>query len=211
MIRVRIKYAKTGWLKYTSNLDVQKIWERALRRARLPLAYSQGFNPQPRLNLAAPLPLGFTGSGELIDIWFTEGLDLQTTKETLTSKLPPGLTLQDVFEVDLSEDSLQSRVAAAAYRIHILDEINAEDLACKMTSILDATSLPRTRRGKAYDLRPLIEELQLQADHILISRLTMLPNATGRPEELLQAMQLDPNNAHIERTELILSEITPAR
>ena len=94
MIRVRIKYAKTGWLKYTSNLDVQKIWERALRRARLPLAYSQGFNPQPRLNLAAPLPLGFTGSGELIDIWFTEELVLASMEEKISGKLPAEMSIQ---------------------------------------------------------------------------------------------------------------------
>lgn len=211
MIRVRVKYAKTGWLKYTSNLDVQKIWERALRRARLPLAYSQGFNPQPRINLAAPLPLGFIASGELIDIWFTEELDLQTTCVSLSSNLPPDLTIQEMFEVDLSEASLQSRVSAAAYRMHILDEISAEDLTGRMANILDSTSLPRTRRGKTYDLRPLIEELQLSADQVLSTRLTMLPNATGRPEELLLAMQLDPNNARIERTQLILSEIALTR
>ncbi len=68
MIKIRITYTKMGWLKYTSNLDVQKLWERAIRRARLPLAYSQGYHPKPKMNLAAPLPLGFTSSAELIDI-----------------------------------------------------------------------------------------------------------------------------------------------
>jgi radical SAM-linked protein len=207
MIRVRIKYAKTGWLKYTSNLDVQKIWERALRRARLPLAYSQGFNPQPRLNLAAPLPLGFTGSGELIDIWFTEELVLASMEEKISGKLPAEMSIQEVSPVDLSEDSLQSRVAAAEYRIQVLAELSSAELAAKVADLLNSTTLPRTRRSKAYDLRPLIEDLRLQKDLILTARLTMLPNATGRPEELLEAMQINSNEARIERTALILSPL----
>ena len=69
MERIRICYAKTEPLRYTSNLDVHKVWERLLLRARLPLAYSQGFHHQPRINQAAPLPLGFTSRVEMVDIW----------------------------------------------------------------------------------------------------------------------------------------------
>ena len=60
MQRIRLTYSKGGELKYTGNLDMMKVWERTFRRARLRIAYSQGFNPQPKIHQALPLPLGFT-------------------------------------------------------------------------------------------------------------------------------------------------------
>ena len=68
MLRVRITYTKSGGLRYTGNLDMHKIWERTMRRARLPLAYSQGFHPQPRINQASPLPLGMVSQVEMVDV-----------------------------------------------------------------------------------------------------------------------------------------------
>jgi radical SAM-linked protein len=206
MIRIRLTYAKIGWLKYTSNLDVQKIWERALRRARLPLAYSQGFNPQPRMNLAAPLPLGFTGSAELVDIWFTDDqLTVAEIQDRLPPMLPPGIKIENAKPVALSEASLQSQVSAAEYRIRLVPDQTPDDLAVRVSDLMKSAEIIRTRRGKEYDLRPLIEDLHILGDGQLAARLTMLPKATGRPEELLEAMRIDPNDARIERTSLILA------
>ncbi|HLE27799.1 MAG TPA: TIGR03936 family radical SAM-associated protein, partial [Anaerolineales bacterium] len=69
MQRLRLTFAKTAAMKFSGHLDLHKTWERTLRRARLPLAYSQGFNPQPRLQLASALPLGFTSECEVLDAW----------------------------------------------------------------------------------------------------------------------------------------------
>ena len=66
--RYRIQYKKTFELRYTAVLDIHKIWERYLRRAKLHLTYSQGFHPQPKLAQAAPLPLGFLSTDEFIDV-----------------------------------------------------------------------------------------------------------------------------------------------
>ncbi len=74
--RVRILFAKTDAMRFIGNLDLHKAWERSCRRAGLPLAYSQGYNPQPKLNLASALPLGFTSQAELIDIWLEQVLPL---------------------------------------------------------------------------------------------------------------------------------------
>ncbi len=126
MIKIRITYTKMGWLKYTSNLDVQKLWERAIRRARLPLAYSQGYHPKPKMNLAAPLPLGFTSSAELIDIWFTEEITADEIKERLTGMFPAGIEIQKVEQVELSGASLQSIVAAGDYTIELRIDLPTE-------------------------------------------------------------------------------------
>ena len=70
--RLRITFSKGDTLKYTSHLDLMRIWERSLRRAGAPLAYSSGFNPRPRLQLAAALPLGHTGEAEWLDALLEE-------------------------------------------------------------------------------------------------------------------------------------------
>ena len=76
-MRVRITYSKGNAIKFTSALDMQTIWQRALKRAGLSVEYSQGFHPQPKMQLPFPLPLGFTAQNEIIDIWFTQEYDLE--------------------------------------------------------------------------------------------------------------------------------------
>jgi radical SAM-linked protein len=84
MQRLRVKFSRGDEIKFISNLDLMRLWQRALRRAGMPLAYSEGFNPHPRISLAAPLPLGVTGEAELMDIvlsrpvsphFFTDGVN----------------------------------------------------------------------------------------------------------------------------------------
>ena len=74
-MRVRIIFSKQGALRYTGNLDLHKILERSIRRAKLPLAYSQGYHPQPKINLAAALPLGFSSRAEVMDMWLNEDVE----------------------------------------------------------------------------------------------------------------------------------------
>ena len=91
--RLRIVFGKFGALKYTSNLDVAKIWERVLRRADLPLLYSQGFNTRPRLQLATALPLGITSECELLDVSLREEISLEGIREALLAVSPEGLRI----------------------------------------------------------------------------------------------------------------------
>src|SRR3990172_977319 len=97
MIRCRMTYQKTEALRYTGNLDLQKIWERFLRRADLPVAYSQGFHPQPRIQQAAPLPLGFLSRAELADIYLDDDSlapsDVVESLEVMTSESGPALKM----------------------------------------------------------------------------------------------------------------------
>lgn len=205
MIKVRITYTKMGWLKYTANLDMQKMWERAIRRARLPLAYSQGYHPKPRMNLAAPLPLGFTSSAEMIDIWFTEEISTEEIQNKLEGMFPAGIEIKEIKQISLSGASLQSSVSAGEFIIELREDLPAEELENKVSTLMQNESIIRVRRKKEYDLRPLIEELRLIDSKHLFTRLTMLPKATGRPEEVLLAMDIDPNDTRIERTKLILA------
>ncbi|MFO3797390.1 MAG: TIGR03936 family radical SAM-associated protein, partial [Anaerolineales bacterium] len=116
-MRLRILFAKQGPLRYVGHLDLQKIWERTIRRAGLPLAYSQGFHPQARLQIASALPLGFTSRAEIIDIFLTRPIELASLKERLQAASPSGLEILEIKEVEMNEPSLQSQLRAAEYAI----------------------------------------------------------------------------------------------
>jgi radical SAM-linked protein len=118
-MRVRITFTKQGALRYTGNLDLHKILERSIRRAALPLAYSQGYHPQPKLNLAAALPLGFASRAEVMDIWLNDEVD--DVLSPLQANVPPGLTILGAAQVDEREPSLQTQVIAAEYQVEITE------------------------------------------------------------------------------------------
>ncbi len=210
MERIRISYAKMEALRYTSNLDVHKVWERLLRRARLPLAYSQGFHPQPRINQAAPLPLGILSQVEMVDVWLEEDIPPDQVQEALKKAAPPGMVIYEVKPVDAKAPALPTVVRAAEYMVTLLDAVDPVNLQAKLDMFMASASAVRERRGKSYDLRPLVEEIGLAkpvGDLVrLRMRLSAREAATGRPDEVLLALGVDPFATRIERTRLILED-----
>ena len=207
MERIRITYSKTAGLRYTSNLDMHKIWERSLRRARLPLAYSQGFHPQPKLTQACPLPLGMTSSAEIIDIWLETEIDHASFLTAINPALPPGLELQTIESIDLTAPSLPKQVVSAEYIVTLLDPEDAEQLQQRVAQLLAAGEIWRERRGKQVDIRPLIEEIKIlppddQGRLRLTLRLAARESATGRAELVVETLGYDPFDARVERVKL---------
>jgi radical SAM-linked protein len=207
--RYRLTFAKTVDLRFTGHLDLHHALERMLRRASLPLAYTQGFNPRPRLNLASALPLGFASDCELADFWLEEELPADQLLGDLRRASPPGLQILALERILQKQPSLQKQIKASEYEVHIRQEIPLDTLQTRVQTLLSAGSLLRQRRGKEYDLRPLIEALDADAEENghprLRMRLSSLPSATGRPEEVLRALDLDPAYALIIRKRLILN------
>ncbi len=195
----RITFAKRGPLAYVSVLELGQIWERSLRRAKLPLKYSQGFNPRPKIRLATALLVGCGADAEWLDIQLTEKRSAEDITRALEHKLPQGLEV--VAVEDLAEDTpliKEQDIMAAEYRIWVRD-VSREDVAKAVSELLAQTTLPRPRRGrkhrgKTYDLRPLIEAMHVEdapAPWIGVwMRLTARPGATGRPDEVLDALGL---------------------
>jgi radical SAM-linked protein len=213
-MRLRITFSKQGALRYTGHLDLHKILERSIRRAGLPLAYSQGYHPQPKLNLAAALPLGFLSQAEVMDIWLNE--DVEDAVSALQANVPPGLTIFRAKPVDERAPSLQTQVIAAEYEVEVTEADYGTGLTEKIASVMESESIPRERRGKKYDLRPLIEQLSLTPGPLsspqgaiegrgekIFMRLTAREGATGRPEEVLDVLGIPQEAARIERTRLI--------
>jgi radical SAM-linked protein len=204
-MRIRITFIKQGALRYTGHLDLHKLWERAARRAELPLAYSQGFHPQPKMNMAAALPLGFSSRCEVMDMKLERDIPLHDLPARLNTTLPSGLQVVGVEQVDERAPALQTRVTAAEYEVTLMESIDPVALQGKMDSVSQSQSIPRERRGKMYDLRPLIEELKLLPSAKLFMRLGAREGATGRPEEVLDILGIAFETTRIERTRLIFS------
>ncbi len=207
-MRLRITFAKQGPLRYTGHLDLHRIWERTLRRAGLPLAYSQGFHPQPRIQIASALPLGFTSRAEIVDIFLTQSIPIEGLRETIQAVAPPGLEILKIEEVAANAPALQTQLRAAEYAITLPKPASDShtELPRRIAAVLEAPALPRQRRGKEYDLRPLIEELRLLEDGRLFMRLSAREGATGRPEEVLAELGIPWEETHIERLRLIFEE-----
>jgi radical SAM-linked protein len=210
MVRLRITYSKNGAMRYTSNLDVHKIWERTLRRARLPLAYSQGFHPQPRLAQACPLPLGLTSLVEMIDFWLETDPPVEEVLAALRPALPPGLEVHSIQLVDPREPALPTQVSSADYIATLLDPVDNDELAQRVQAMIAAPDLWREWRNKKYNLRPLIEHLEiLPPDELgrarLAMRLATREGATGRSEQVFTALGYDPFDVRVERIKLNFS------
>ena len=117
--RMRVWFSTGETVKYVGHLDMHRAWERAIRRARLPLAYTQGFNPQPRMQFAAALPVGFTGSAEVADIFLNDELPPPEFLRRLSEALPPGIRPTAAEPVGRGLPSLQSQVTGAHYTVEV--------------------------------------------------------------------------------------------
>jgi radical SAM-linked protein len=193
-------------MRFIGHLDLFRSWERSFRRSGLPLAYSQGFHPQPRLNLACALPLGFTSECEIIDAWLECSLPRQNIYQAIEGVLPPGLALLGMDIIDNQAPALQSQVVSVVYRISFLDYIS--DLDERIQRITSAECLLRKRRNKSYDLRPLIEDMVvIPKDEGGLCRvriqLSARESATGRPEELLDEIGIKFETTRIHREKII--------
>jgi radical SAM-linked protein len=206
--RYRIHFSKGETIRFTSHLDLYRAWERTLRRAKVPLAYSQGFNPRPKMNQSPALPLGYSSECEAVDIWLDEERTPDSILHDVKKVAPVGLQIQSVLQVDHRAPSLQSQTVAIEYDVILDPSPPHDDLQKSVQAVLKAKSLPRTRRGRDYDLRPRIESLEITHQEVGRPTLRMIlsarEGATGRPDEVIASMGLDPTYARIHRTKLIL-------
>jgi len=212
--RLRVAFCKGPEIRYISHLDVVRVWERLLRRADVPLAYSLGFNPHPKLFFAAALPLGFTSRAEMLDVFFERSIETQACANRLQAQLPVGLQLVSVTQVPVDLPSLPGQVVAAEYEAWVTSQEDPQKMQSRLDQFLSAETIPRRRERptgvRSYDLRPLVQTLRLTARsadvHVLAMRLQADQKGTGRPDEVLAALGLAAGIRSIERVRLLLYE-----
>lgn len=206
--RLRVTYGKSGPLRYVSHLDLMRTWERAIRRAGLPLLYSQGFSPHARLSLGAALPVGAAGERELFDAWMSEPVAVGDAHAALGAVLPAGLEVVAVDEVAENAPSLDTTIRSGYYRV-VLDAapLDREDLAQRVAWLmaLDTYEFEERRadRVRRYDLRAAIHNLTVTqiGDEVHLSlHLALTESATGRPVAVLAALGVDAAPLEIVRT-----------
>ena len=218
---IRILYAKGEAVKFISHHDEFRLWERALRRADLPLLYKQGFNPQPHMQFAAPLGVGITGAREPLDIVLAPPLPVEEVTARLRAKLPPGVSLVDVRELPGKPTALQNLIIGADYAIVLYaepGEIDGAGLQARIDRLLATDEIwrVRERKGKpyAYNLRPLVLDLRYTGydaateEHRIFLRVQMRSGATGRPDEVVDALGLDDFPRTLRREYLYFEDVT---
>ena len=216
--RLRVRFRRGEEVKYITHLDLMRFWERALRRAGVTLAYSEGHTPHPRLSLAAPLAVGVTSSAELMDVLLTQRVAPRDFMASVSAQLPAGVGILEVAEVGLGLPSLQSEVRWARYRVEGPLAGASEQVRLAVDRFLAAESISwehmREKEVRRYDIRALVRELWVDdgpsGSYALGMVLRCDNTATGRPEQVAAALGL-PDPAAIHRQELILAGTSPAR
>jgi radical SAM-linked protein len=215
--RLRVVFQKLERVRFISHLDVLRYWERAIRRAELPLAYSKGFTPHPKIAFAAPLPLGFVGTAEIVEVTLDERVPISDFGSRLAVQTSGDMALQKVFEIPPRGPSPQALTRMADYDV-VLAGASMEEVNVAVSDLLDKETLhwveQRGEKTREYDLRAAVTTLraeQVEEGVRLTMRLACSQDLTGRPEQVVAALLPDACAGIYRRTGIILAEVSPAR
>jgi radical SAM-linked protein len=188
-----------------------RLWQRALHRADIPLAYTEGFSPHPRLSLAAPLAVGVTSQAELMDVFCSQWVSPHFFTDAVRQQLPTGIEIVQVFSVAPTMPSLQSQLSQAEYEVKLATDKDKAEVEKALASLLAVEQLPwhheRDTGTRNYDLRALIDDLWLiewrPGSSTIGMRLRCDSGGSGRPEQVAAALGFShPTFTH--RTKLLL-------
>ncbi|MFJ7330023.1 TIGR03936 family radical SAM-associated protein [Streptomyces cyaneofuscatus] len=161
MQRIRLRYTKRGRLRFTSHRDFQRAFERALRRSEVPMAYSAGFTPHPKVSYANAAPTGTGSEAEFLEIALTEARDPDLLRELLDSSLPDGLDITDAVEARTS--GLAERLTASVWEMR-LDGVDPDEARGAVDAFNAAEAVEVQRKAKngirTFDARAAVADLQ---------------------------------------------------
>ncbi|HWE56692.1 MAG TPA: TIGR03936 family radical SAM-associated protein [Acidimicrobiales bacterium] len=200
-IRLRIRFSKLGKIRWTSHRDVARMWERAFRRVQLPLAYSEGFSPRPRVSFGLALPTGYESVAEFLDVELTslDGIELDALAGRLSAALPIGVDATAIARLPQGASSLQEEVALCSWRWTAVPAVDApagvEEIVERVPAVMaaDALEIARHRKGVEVveDIRPGLLSLQVESvtaeGAVLTADLAAVPRAV-RPTDVMIAI-----------------------
>lgn len=217
--RLRVTFARGDAMKYISHLDVMRFWERALRRAQIPVAYSEGFSPHAQIALAAPLAVGMTSEAELMDVFLEEPMQPREFIRQLSDQIPEGIAISAAQEVGLALPSMQADMQFAEYSVDVptADTRSVTSVQAAVDAFLAADTIAwehkRENETRSYDIRAQVETIAIAASNeasiTLAMRLKNDNTGSGRPEQIVAALGL-PSPTRVHRTKLILASQTKA-
>jgi radical SAM-linked protein len=211
--RLRLQFARGDSLKFLSHLDMMRLWPRLFRRARIDMTYSEGFNAHPRLAVAAPLAVGWTGEAELMEVWLDDPPPVSTVLARLSPVLPEGLSIVMGLAMPLEDPSLQSLMRFAEYEVGLKLDRSAVEVEKAVENLWGMSTLDwshtRDEETRRYDLRAQVDHIAIHAVDTgtvtLSMRLKNAPSGSGRPEQVALALGFAEHPLSIHRTRLVLA------
>jgi radical SAM-linked protein len=166
-LRIRARYGKAGKLRFVSAIDLGRLWERALRKADLPIAYSEGFSPHPKVSFPDALPLGYASTGDYVELTFAAPIEVDTGMKALNAAFPEGLAVHHAVPVADGDPKLAKLLNASLWHMDYASD--ADGLAGAAAALLSASELlvERQRKGAPVeiDLRPAIHQITVHPPH----------------------------------------------
>jgi len=222
--RIRFKIGRSGETRFLSHLELKDAWFRTLRRAKAPIAYSQGFHAQPKVTFSTACPVGEASRGDYMDVMLKEYADAEALFARLQEKLPPGLHAFDVEELPLRGDSLMSLVDGFTYSLSTTAA--PDDLAARVEDLMAREEIPVERkvkqrkpkkgrgwkkRGKTtaeVDIRPMLDGLEITRQDGSAATLRFTTRDEGgrlaKPKEIMTLLGLPPEATQVTKEGTLL-------
>lgn len=209
-MRKRIKFKKYGPIKFIGHLDLLRIVQRFMRKAKIPMAYSQGYNPHPLISFAQPLGLGFTSDGEYLDMTLKEEMTPEELQKAFNEAAPDGIEAIKVVDLEDRAPKAMALVAAANYKMKLDQPFTDEDLKAFMDQEeIIILKKNKKKRMVEVDLKPSIMQFNLTGDQA-VTLFCKAGTTNVKPQFLLRALyefkgvDFDPNNQSYHRVDLFM-------
>jgi radical SAM-linked protein len=192
--RIRLRYTKRGRLRFTSHRDIARVFERALRRAQVPMAYSAGFNPHPKVSWVGAAATGVASEAEYVEIALAVVSDVEEIRKALDASLPDGIDLVDAVEATPGS-SLPDLVQASSWRIELTD-VPLSALAGAVETFLAAEAVEverMTKNGRrVFDARGAVVSMTATQgdDCAILSVVVQHVTPAVRPDDVLTGLRL---------------------
>lgn len=189
-IRYRIRFAKTGLLRWISHRDLARLWERLLRRAQLKLSMTEGFHPKPRVSFPSALALGVESQDEVVEIELAEPWDADKLHQKLRDDNQPGLTINSVHQ--LPPQFGKAQLQRSDYAITVVDGIDSATIQAAIDTLTAKTTVEIQRKNKpvTIDVAEQIESIEIRDTELQLT-LAASETATLRPSDVLDLLGFD--------------------
>lgn len=211
--RIRAVFKKTGFLRFLGHLEVMRTFERAARRASVPLAFTGGFSPRARINFALSMPLGVAGLAEWVDVELVESWSADRFMDAMNSQLPEGLEIESAWKAPLEGQSLNVRVRAMEYMVEFAAPVPG--LGDGIDSVLESESIQIIRlkgeKKRTIELKDYLLEMRLEDQQTFCFVMSITEKGSVKPAEVVEAVlgrALSPEEAvDVTRTRLRLATL----
>ncbi len=186
-VRVRMKYSRTGRVRFLSHLDFMTLFFRSVARAQVPVAFSRGFNPHPQIAFGPALPVGMESGAEYLDLEMEPVSDLLPVVKDLNNALPEGIRILDARVIPAKAPSLSASISRYVYEAAVLPQ-HTSDMEAKINELLARSSILITKEGAEKDIRPGVDSIRMKDSDLLEVILQDLERVKPRVHDVIEQL-----------------------